>query len=68
MELILKNVQKKHLALIAELAKTLKIDIEEAKADEQGEYDPEFVKKIQKGDDDLKQGKGVKMNVNDLWK
>jgi hypothetical protein len=68
MELILKNVQKKHLALIAELAKTLKIDIEEAKADEQGEYDPEFVKKIQKGDDDLKQGKGVKMNVNELWK
>lgn len=68
MELILKNVQKKHLAFIAELAKTLKIDIEEAKTDERGEYDPEFVKKIQKGDEDLKQGKGVKMNVNDLWK
>lgn len=68
MELILKNVQKKHLALIAELAKTLKIDIEEAKADEHGEYDSEFVKKIQKGDEGLKQGKGVKMNINDLWK
>ncbi len=29
MELVLKNVQKKHLLLISELAKTLKIEISE---------------------------------------
>lgn len=36
MELLLKNVQKKHLGLIAELARTLKITIE-------GELDNEEV-------------------------
>jgi len=34
MELVLKNVQKKHLPLISELAKTLKIEISEPVEDE----------------------------------
>ncbi len=34
MELMLKNVQKKHLALIAELAKTLKIELSEPTEDD----------------------------------
>lgn len=34
MELVLKNVQKKHLPLIAELAKTLKIEIAEPMEDD----------------------------------
>jgi hypothetical protein len=62
MELLLKNVQKKHLTLIAELAKTLNIDVEK------DPYDPAFVAKILKGDKDFKEGKGVKVNIEDLWK
>ena len=34
MELVLKNVQKKHLPLISELAKTLKIEVSEPIEDE----------------------------------
>jgi len=34
MELVLKNVQKKHLPLISELAKTLKIEISEPTEDD----------------------------------
>ena len=34
MEIVLKNVQKKHLPLISELAKTLKIKISEAIEDD----------------------------------
>ena len=34
MELVLKNVQKKHLLLISELAKTLNIDISEPVEDD----------------------------------
>jgi len=66
MDLLLKNVQQEHIKLIAELAKTLHIDIEDKSA--KVEYDPEFVKKIMKGDDDKKKGKGIKVNIEDLWK
>ncbi len=65
MDLLLKNVQKEHLSLIAELAKTLHIEIE---SDPDENYDPAFVRKILKGDQDKKEGKGVKVNVDDLWK
>lgn len=66
MDLKLKNVQKKHLALISELAKTLKIEIEEGSGDDS--YDPEFVAKIVKGEQDLREGKGVKVDIKNLWK
>lgn len=31
-------------------------------------YDLEFVKQILQGSKDIKDGKGVKINVDDLWK
>jgi len=31
-------------------------------------YDPKFVVKIKKGERDLKEGKGVKLDINNLWK
>jgi hypothetical protein len=66
MELVLKNVQKKHLALIAELAKTLKIEIA---APESGEgYDPEFVSKIKRSEEDFNAGKFKAIKTSDLWK
>jgi len=65
MELILKNVQKKHLPLIQELAKMLKVEIE-AKKD--SPYNPEFVSQILQAEEDIKAGKGVKIATKDLWK
>lgn len=41
--------------------KALKIKFELSKKEE-SPYDPEFVKKIQQGDRDLKAGKGIKMS------
>jgi hypothetical protein len=43
--------------------KAFKISFEEEKSP----YDPEFVKMIQQGDEALKAGKGVKVDVDDLW-
>lgn len=35
---------------------------------EESPYDPEFVKKIKRGQEDIKNGKGIKINIEDLWK
>jgi len=65
MELILKKVQKKHLPLIHELAKMLRVEVE-AKGD--SPYDPDFVAEILQAEQDIKDGKGVKIATQDLWK
>lgn len=65
MELILKNVQKKHLPLIHELAKMLRVEVE---AKEESPYDPDFVAEILQAEEDIKAGKGLKMATQDLWK
>lgn len=44
--------------------KALKIDFET----KNGLYNPEFVKDILQARDDIKNGKGVKIAVEDLWK
>lgn len=44
--------------------KVLKIDFETKKSP----YNPEFVKEILKAKKDIKNGKGVKIAVEDLWK
>lgn len=66
MELILKNVQKKHLMLIAELARTLKIEIETS--GEAAGYDAEFISKIKRSEEDFKAGKYKAIKTSDLWK
>ncbi len=48
MELILKKVQKKHLPLIHELAKMLRVEVDG------------FVAEILQAEQDIKDGKGVK--------
>lgn len=67
MELILKNVKKKDLPLLKSLAKSLGFEIEK----EEKPYDPEFVKEILEAREELKQGKGIKMTLEEidkLWK
>lgn len=43
--------------------KALKIDFEIEKP-----YDPKFVTKILKGEQDIADGKGIKIKTEDLWK
>lgn len=67
MELILKNVKKKDLPLLKSLAKSLGFEIEK----EEKPYNPEFVKEILEAREELKQGKGIKMTLEEidkLWK
>ena len=65
MELILKNVQKEHLPLINELAKMLKVEVN---LNETDKYDKKFVAEILNAEQDLKDGKGVRIKIEDLWK
>ena len=63
--LIVQPKTKEQLAAIKAFMKALKIDF---KVEEKSPYDPEFVKKILQGREDIKNGKGVKIATEDLWK
>ncbi|UEG54478.1 hypothetical protein LLH06_05815 [Mucilaginibacter daejeonensis] len=62
--LIVQPKTKEQLAALKAVIKALKIDFRS----ERDGYDPEFVKKIEQGRKDIQDGKGVKINVDDLWK
>ncbi|WP_316787710.1 DUF2683 family protein [Pedobacter frigoris] len=63
--LIVQPKTKEQMAAVKACLKALKIDF---KVDEKSPYDPEFVKKILQGEEDIKKGKGVKIATEDLWK
>ncbi len=65
MEILLKKVQKKHLPLLKELAKSLHIEIEE---EVKSPYNKEFVAKILNGEKELREGKGITIALEDIWK
>ena len=68
MDLILKNVKKKDFPVLKSLAKSLGFEIVE---ENEKPYNPEFVKEILDAREELKQGKGIKMTIEDidkLWK
>jgi hypothetical protein len=62
MELILKNVKKKDLPLLKSLAKSLGFEIEK----EEKPYNPEFVKEILEAERSIKEGKGIRMTMEEL--
>ena len=64
MELILKNVKKKDFPVLKSLAKSLGFEIEE----KDKPYNPEFVKEILEAEQSIRDGKGVKIKLEDLWK
>lgn len=66
MDIIIKNLQEQHLALITELAKTLRFEISEPAEDQL--YDPDFVTKIKQGDEDIEAGRTTKVTLDDIWK
>ncbi|WP_291098025.1 MULTISPECIES: DUF2683 family protein [unclassified Flavobacterium] len=67
MDIILKNVKKKDFPVLKSLAKSLGFEI----VKEEKPYNPEFVKEILEAREELKQGKGIKMTLEEidkLWK
>lgn len=65
MELVLKNVKKRDLPLFKTLAKSLGFEIEKQ---EEKPYNPEFVKEILEAERSIKEGRGVPIKTEDLWK
>ncbi|XOD69320.1 MAG: DUF2683 family protein [Flavobacteriales bacterium AspAUS03] len=63
MGLILKNLIKRNLGFLLELAKELKIEMRDSS---KLRYDLEFVVKIKQGEEKFKSGKGVKIALVDL--
>jgi hypothetical protein len=63
MEILLKNVKKKDYPVIKSLAKSLKFEI--IKEDEKP-YNPEFVKEILEAEQSIKDGKGVRITMEEL--
>jgi hypothetical protein len=65
MDLVLRNVKKKDFPVLKSLAKALGFEIVE---ETEKPYNPEFVKEILDAEKSIKEGRGVKINLEDLWK
>ncbi|WP_295672834.1 DUF2683 family protein [uncultured Mucilaginibacter sp.] len=62
--LIIQPKTKEQLTALKAFIKAMKIDFKSEKSP----YDPEFVEKILQGREDIKNGKGVRIATEDLWK
>ena len=65
MEVLLKNVKKKDFPVLKSLAKSLGFEIVQ---EVEKPYNPEFVKEILEAEQSIKDGKGIKIRLEDLWK
>lgn len=65
--ILLHPQNKEQLEAIKAIAKALKMKFETTTV-EGSTYNPDFVKKIQNGRADVKNGKGTKIGIDDLWK
>lgn len=63
MDIVLKNVKKKDFPVLKSLAKSLGFEIIE-KIDKP--YNPEFVKEILEAEQSIKDGKGIKMTLEEI--
>jgi hypothetical protein len=54
------------IRFIEQLAQKLNIPYEKSK--EKSPYNPKFVAKIKKGEQEIKAGKGTSIAIGDLWK
>lgn len=62
MELILKNVKKKDFSVFKSLSKSLGFEI----VTEEKPYDPVFVKEILEAEQSIRDGKGIKMTMEEI--
>ena len=56
---------KKQLMAITTILKAMDVDF---KKEKESPYDPEFVAMVHQGSEDIKNGKGTKIKLEDLWK
>ena len=77
MDIVLKNVKKKDLPVLKSLAKSLgfeiaeKVDTSDSELAKQKPYNPEFVKEILEAAKEVREGKFVKISMEELdnlWK
>ena len=67
MNIVLKNVKKKDFPVLQSLSKALGFEIEK----KEKPYNPEFVKEILEAAAEVRQGKGIKISMEELdslWK
>ncbi len=67
MDILLKNVNKKDFPIFKSLSKSLGFEIDTEDVAEKP-YNPEFVKEILEASQSIRDGKGVKIKLEDLWK
>ena len=65
--IILHPKNKTQLSILKNLAKEMGM-LFETKKEEESPYSSEFVESILQGDEDYKNGKSVKIALEDLWK
>ena len=63
MDIVLKNVKKKDFPVLKSLAKSLGFEIIEKI---EKPYNPEFVKEILEAEQSIKDGKGIKMTLEEI--
>ena len=63
MDIILKNVKKKDFPVLKSLAKSLGFEIEEKI---EKPYNPEFVKEILEAEQSIREGRGIRMTMEEL--
>ncbi|MBA4320387.1 MAG: hypothetical protein C0412_18470 [Flavobacterium sp.] len=55
--------------VIKAFLEALKIKFENLKnTSNQSDYDPEFIEMVEQNRKDYKEGKGIKINLDDIWK
>lgn len=70
METLIIHTEKDKLQLIKDFLESIKVKFETktASKDEESPYNPEFVAKIRKSEEDYKNGKIHKIHLDDIWK
>lgn len=63
MDIVLKNVKKKDFPVLKSLAKSLGFEIIK---ETEKPYNPEFVKEILEAEQSIKDGKGIRMTMEEL--
>lgn len=68
MDILLKNVKKKDFPIFKSLSKSLgfEIDLEEVAVEKP--YNPEFVREILEASQSIRDGNGIRIKIEDLWK
>ena len=68
MDILLKNVKKKDFPIFKSLSKSLGFEIDLEEVAEEKPYNPEFVREILEASQSIRDGKGIRIKIEDLWK